>query len=145
MEYSISIMIKTLDTMFETIANKELSDLKLTHSQLQILLYVKTRTERNIEVNQIDIEKHFNLKNPTVTGILNRLEDKSYIERQISSKNARCKKIIVTDMAKKIINLGKKQVSNLEEELMNCLEKEEKQEFKKILNKIIKNNIKENK
>lgn len=107
-ECPLGLMIKTIDTVFETETNKELSELKLTRSQLVILMYIESQTEKEIEVNQIDIEKQFSLKNPTVTGILNRLEEKSYIKRMPSTKNARCKKIIVTDTAIKILEQGKK-------------------------------------
>lgn len=140
-EYSIALMIKMIDTIFETETNKELSKLELTHSQLEMLIYIRTRTDRGIEVNQIDLEKYFNLKNPTVTGILNRLEDKGYIKRIASIKNARFKKIIVTEKAKEILNKGKEKAENLEEKLMNCLSDKEKQELRNMLDKIIKNTI----
>ena len=135
----IGLMIKKIDTTFETKTNNELSKLKLTRSQLLILIYIESQGDRGIEVNQIDIEKQFNLKNPTVTGILNRLEEKSYIERLPSEKNARFKKIIVTDVVKEILNKGKIGGKLVEEEIMKCLTKEEYLNLKNILDKIIKN------
>lgn len=45
------------------------------------------------EVSQRDVEKNLNLKNPTVTGILKRLDEKGYIFC-VPNANDRRKKII---------------------------------------------------
>ena len=52
-------------------------------------------TDKN-PVIQKDIEEHFHISNPTVTGILNRLEQKGFIERKQSLKDKRVRTIVLT-------------------------------------------------
>ncbi len=139
----LGLLIKKINTSFETETNKALSKLNLTRSQLEILMYIEYQSKRNIEVNQINIEKEFNLKNPTVTGILNRLEEKKYIQRIKSEKNARFKKIIITDTANEILTQGHQHGRLMDEKVISCLTKTEYQELIKILSKIIDNITKE--
>lgn len=136
-EYQIGLMIKKIHTIFETETNKELQKLNLTRSQLQVLMLVKVQMKQNIEVNQIDIERELNLKNPTVTGILNRLEEKEYIKRVPSSKNARFKKILITDNVYDTLEQAQKKGRVMEEKLKKCLTKQEQDDLTKILEKII--------
>lgn len=136
-EYKIGLMVKKIHTVFETETNKELQKLNLTRSQLEILIFIKFQIKRNIEVNQIDIEKEFNLKNPTVTGILNRLEEKGYIKRVPSSKNARFKKIVITDNVYDILEKANKKGQVMEEKIKECLTEQEQEDLTKILEKII--------
>lgn len=135
--YPIGLMIKKIHTAFETETNKELVKLNLTRSQVEILIFVRTQMMKNIEVNQIDIEKEFNLKNPTVTGILNRLEEKNYIKRIQSSKNARYKKIVITENVFTILEQASKHGRVMEEKLKKCLTKQEQEDLTNILDKII--------
>jgi DNA-binding MarR family transcriptional regulator len=78
--------------------NKILESLELTSSQAGVLIYLLQN--QNNEINQKDIESYLNLKNPTVTGILNRLEIKGFITRVASDKDARYKKIVLTNKSK---------------------------------------------
>ena len=48
-------------------------------------------------VNQKDIEKALSLKNPTVTGILKRLDEKGFILAVPSNQDKRCKNIYPTE------------------------------------------------
>ena len=50
-------------------------------------------------MNQKDIEKELDISNPTVTGILNRLEVKGLITRVPCRHDARAKNIEVTEKA----------------------------------------------
>ena len=63
-------------------------------------------------MNQKDIEKALSLKNPTVTGILKRLDEKGFILSVPSTQDKRCKNIYPTekayDIQKKMDNYRKK-------------------------------------
>ena len=119
--------------------NNDLSEINMTRSQMGTLIYLKKCKERNIEVNQVDIEKEFELKNPTVTGLFNRLEDKGYINRVSSNKDKRYKKIELTASGVEIVDNGKAKAEKLEEKLVSNLSTSEKNELKKLLIKIIEN------
>ena len=74
--------------------NEGLKKYDLTKTQRDILGYLHF-TDKN-PVIQKDIEEHFHISNPTVTGILNRLEQKGFIERKQSLKDKRVRTIVLT-------------------------------------------------
>ena len=55
------------------------------------------------DVFQKDVEKRLKLTNPTVTGIVKRLEEKEMIVRCPSNDDARCKCLHVTEEGKDVI------------------------------------------
>ena len=137
MEYnSFGLMIKKINSIYERKTNNELSDLQLTRTQLEVLIYLDIQNEKKIEVNQVNIEEEFNLKNPTVTGILNRLEEKEFIKRTVSDKNARFKKITITENAKKLLEQGRKIGRITEKQVTECLSKDEKEQLEILLMKV---------
>ncbi len=138
-EIEIGRMIKIISNYMDKDCNNDLSEINMTRSQMGTLIYLKKCKERNIEVNQVDIEKEFELKNPTVTGLLNRLEDKGYINRVSSNKDKRYKKIELTASGVEIVDNGKAKAEKLEEKLVSNLSTSEKNELKKLLIKIIEN------
>ena len=133
---------KIVHHYFENQLNSNLADLNLTRAQMDILFFLKRNERKNNEVNQKDIEKEFSLKNPTVTGILDRLEDKGYIKREVSSKDKRYKKILLTQSSQLILSDGRNHAKKIGEQLLEPLNADEKEDLKKLLDKII-NNIKE--
>ena len=50
-------------------------------------------------MNQRDIEKALNLKNPTVTGLLQRLDEKGYVLIVPNAKDKRKKNVYLTEKA----------------------------------------------
>lgn len=133
----IGRMLKVLSNYMDMDGNKNLSEINMTRSQMSALIYIFINTRKGNEVNQVDIEKEFNLKNPTVTGLLNRLEEKEYIKRVPSSKDKRYKKIELTDSGRKIVECGKVKAEQMEDRLFSVLEDSEKEELKRLLNKVI--------
>lgn len=136
---SIGRMLKIITTCIDKKANNELSRVNLTRTQMEMLVFIFFYTKDGKEINQVDIEKEFNLKNPTVTGIINRLENKGYIIRRKSEKDKRYKKIEITETGKELVIKGKNKMDKREEELLNFLTDDEKKELDRLLNKIIEN------
>ena len=73
----IGFMIKQINNVYEKDLNERLKTIGITSSQCAVLDYL-FHTSRE-EVSQRDVERHLNLKNPTVTGLLKRLDEKGYI------------------------------------------------------------------
>ena len=139
----IGRMLKVVSNYMDMNSNNNLSEINMTRSQMGALIYVFVNTRKGNEVNQVDIEREFNLKNPTVTGILNRLEEKEYIKRVPSSKDKRYKKIELTDSGREIVECGKVKADQLEDKLLSVLEDSEKEELKRLVNKVIESIKKE--
>ena len=69
----IGFMVKQINNVFEKDLNEKLRTIGITSSQCAVLDYL-FHTSKD-EVNQRDVERHLSLKNPTVTGILKRLDE----------------------------------------------------------------------
>ena len=130
----IGFMFKQINTIYEKEFNKQLRTLGITASQCAVLDFLFSSDE---EVTQRDIENALNLKNPTVTGLLKRLDEKGFILIVPSNKDKRCKNIYPTakaydiqkrmDMDRKkldkmlTLGMNKKEVAALEKMLARVL------------------------
>ena len=85
----IGFLIKQIHIAFETRCHKNLQRYNLTPSQMDVLLYLKKHEEDTL--TQRDLETGLTLKNPTVTGLLNRLEEKGFITREQNLNDKRSK------------------------------------------------------
>ena len=128
-------MFKQINTIYEKEFNNSLRKLGITSSQCAVLDYLFNASLE--EVTQKDIEKALNLKNPTVTGILKRLEEKGFVLIVPSNKDKRCKNVYLTeksydiqrkmDMERKkldkmlTIGMTKKEIAALEKMLARVL------------------------
>ena len=130
-------LIKHLNKMFEQQINENMISVNVTRSQMEVLVYTYIKNKNGIEVNQVDLEKDLNLKNPTVTGLISRLEKKGYMKREKSSKGPNYKSVLITDEGIRIIEEGKRITDNIEKEMLSVLGKGEKKELTRLLQKVI--------
>lgn len=137
MNDNIGKVIKQIHYTFESLFNKEMEKYEITHSQMDILLYLMIN--QNIEINQKNIEEKFNLTNPTVTGLLNRLENKEFIKRTISKKDARFKTITVTNKALKLCSAIHDEAENITNKITYNVTEEEIEIANTVLEKILAN------
>lgn len=129
-------LIKMIGNLYQVEVNKNLKDRRITQSQAEVLIYIQIKNEQGKEVHQVDLEQALHLSNPTVTGILNRLEEKGFVRRVPSSENSKFKSVIITEDGKEELNKGKKVIHRLEKETLSCLEDEEQKEINRLLKKI---------
>ena len=73
--------------------NRNMAEYGLTSIQADVLVYV-LMNYRKREVNQLDVQAVFKLTNPTVSGIVDRLEEKGFIKRVRSEKDARFRSLV---------------------------------------------------
>ena len=90
----IGFLFKQINTIYEKEFNNRLKKLGITASQCAVLDYLFNSSEE--EITQKDIEKALNLKNPTVTGLLKRLDEKGFVLVVPSNKDKRCKNVFLT-------------------------------------------------
>ncbi|MCD8089058.1 MAG: MarR family winged helix-turn-helix transcriptional regulator [Clostridiales bacterium] len=91
----ISLMIKNVHLMYEKNLNNKMSEDNMTVSQSMILFYLYKNSGGVL--NPVDLERHFGLSRPTITGILKRLEAKGFICSSENPKDRRYKQIRLTD------------------------------------------------
>lgn len=136
----IGFLIKQVHILQEQRLNKKFERFGLTGAQTFTLVNLFKARERNEKLNQKDLERILDISNPTVTGILNRLEVKGLIKRVPCIHDARIKYIEVT---KKAIELDKEIRKTFEEseyELVSSLSLEEIDRLGEYLVKILRSN-----
>ena len=137
MDREFGFYLKKIFQMAERELNKDLENIDLTSSQAKLLIYLYKN--RDNPINQRDIEKEFSLTNPTVNGILNRLESKKFIQRKVSSIDARNKEIILSDKSIVLITELEKKAKNMENKLIANIEKEKLNIFYEVIKQIFNN------
>ena len=135
----VGLLIKFINGRVVTKINKNLADFNLTGVQHEILCFID-RNEHERDVFQKDIEKCLKLTNPTVTGIVKRLEEKEMIARCPSSTDARCKCLHVTEKGRDVICKSFKfGADNIEKQLVKDLSDDEVKMLKDLLYRVLKN------
>ena len=134
---TIGFLIRQINNVYEKDFNQMLKTIGITSSQCEVLDYLFHTSKE--EVTQRDIEKHLNLKNPTVTGLLKRLEENGFVFIVPSSKDKRCKNIYLTEKAYDIQK--KMEASRKKSDKMLTLGMKEKeiQALEKALEKVLYN------
>ena len=90
-------------------------------------------------MSQRDVEKNLSLKNPTVTGILKRLDEKGYILCVPNAEDRRKKNIYLTEKAYDIRRRMESDRRKLDRELTRGMTKREVESLRKNLEKMLYN------
>lgn len=135
--YPIGFTVKQINNIYEKDLNVKLKKLGITSSQCAVLDYL-FHTNKD-EVNQCDVEKALSLKNPTVTGILKRLDEKGFILCVPNAVDKRRKNIYLTEKAYDIQRRMENDRKKLEKELTRGMTKKEIAALNKGLEKLLYN------
>ena len=133
----IGFLIKQIHIAFETRCHKNLQRYNLTPSQMDVLLYLKKHEEDTL--TQRDLEIGLTLKNPTVTGWLNRLEEKGFITREQNLNDKRSKFIKMTDKSERVVEDAYLYIQELDAKMLNGISEEEQEQLFKHIYKILDN------
>ncbi len=93
----ISILVKRASLEFDKLSNQLLVPYDLTGSQFKILMVLFRYPVGSIR--QADIEAKFSMTNPTVSGLVQKLEAKKLVERVPNPKDKRSKVLVPTEQA----------------------------------------------
>lgn len=110
----------------------------LTGMQGWIIAYLY-KHGRDKELFQRDVEKEFNIRRSTATGVLQLLERDGFITREAVAQDARLKSLKLTDKAVKAQETIMNNISELETQLAFGLTEEEINTLFDLLNRIKKN------
>lgn len=110
----------------------------ISRNNLWILNYLAHNTDRDIF--QKDLENSFCIRRSTVSKVLRLMEEKGYIRREEVAKDARLKKIVLTDAGWALHTLMLEERKATEELLRQGVSDEELEVFFKVMQKF-KNNI----
>ena len=89
--------------------------------------------------SQKDIEHHFNLQHPTVSGILKRLEKHGFIRTEICETDRRAKNIYLTEKAVLVDRRAKSHQALMEETFVRGFTPREVETLRSYLKRVLKN------
>lgn len=134
---TIGFMIRQINNIYEKEFNRMLKSIGITSSQCEVLDYLFQTSEE--EITQRDIERQLCLKNPTVTGLLKRLEEKGFIFSVPSPSDKRCKNIYLTEKAYDIQRKMEASRKKSDKMLILGMSKREVEAFERTLEKVLYN------
>lgn len=132
----VAILIKKAALVIEKLANPVLAPHELTNTQYKILMFLYRNPGKPIR--QIDIEEHFSMTNPSVTGIIQNLEKKGLVQRVPNPDDKRSKLLTLTEQALSMEMELRALGESLEQQVTESLSNEERQQLILLLNKILK-------
>lgn len=133
----ILLTIKMIENLAYKYADADLKSIELTKSQADVIFFLSYQTHRAI--NQRDIEKALSLTNPTVSGLLKRLEQKGFIKRISNPRDTRSRIIELTAQAYEIVESIYESVSQTEKMLLDGFSVEEKNTVETFMKRIADN------
>lgn len=133
----VGFMIKQINNVFEKDLNDKLKTIGITSSQCAVLDYLFHTNQE--EVSQRDVERNLSLKNPTVTGLLKRLEEKGFIFCVPNAKDKRKNNIYLTEKAFDIQRRMEADRKKMDKEMTRGMTKKEVQALMRGLEKMLYN------
>ncbi len=107
---------------------------KLTGVQGRVIGYLYGNKEKDIF--QRDVEKEFKIRRSTATAMLQNMEKYGYIVREPLKKDARMKKLVLTEKAVERFKTVETEIDNIEDKILNGISKEEREIFFRTIEKI---------
>lgn len=120
----------------DQIMNDALARMDLTASQGRIMGYLAHRTDPPCAR---DIEEHFHLSHPSVSGTLNRLEKKGFIAFFSDEADRRCKRIHVLPKGMECHEQMEQVICGIEQQVVSGFSAQEQSDFSRLLNRAIEN------
>jgi DNA-binding MarR family transcriptional regulator len=105
------------------------SGIEVTPIQVMLLFFLR----QNNGLSLTQISQGLMLENPTVTGLIDRLEKLGYVKRSDHPNDRRVYLVYLTEKGTKVANKALPIVKKLNEEIKKGYSKEEVENFKKVL------------
>ncbi len=134
---ALGLIFKRIFHAVKKDTDNKMKDWELTMSQAIVLEYLNNTPAENL--TQKDIEHHFNLQHPTVSGILKRLEKHGFIHTEICETDRRAKNIYLTEKAELVDKRAKKHQSIMEQTFIKGFSPEEIDTLRSYLRRVLIN------
>ncbi len=129
-------LARVLHTYTDQTITAALAEMDLTAAQGHILGYLRCCPEAPCPR---DMEQHFQLSHPTVSGLLNRLEKKEFIALKPDEADRRCKRIYLLPRGQQCTQTIHDLIGSIEERIVRDFSPEEKAQLQALLLRAIEN------
>lgn len=118
--------------------NKKAAVFNLTSVQMDVVVFLLKNRERD-EINQLDVQKYLMLSHPAVTGIIQRLEEKGFLKRKPSTRDARYNCLQLTQKALELEDVLAENAVEAEKIIMKNMTSSQQEEFYRLLQAALDN------
>lgn len=132
--YTCGALLKQINDIMEKNANNALRSQDLTLSQSGILVLLDEREGKTATFKEL--EKSFGVSQPTMVGLLSRLEQKKLVEVLDDPADKRIRRAHLTQKGAEKCKEGYQHMQEAENMLLGGLTENEKEEFLRLLLKI---------
>ncbi len=136
-EQKLGAKVKFISNSFRRIADESTHELGITGVQSFLLGYLYNFCPS--PPCQHDIEVRFNIKHPTATGLLTRLEEKGYVRFTPDKFDRRMKRIELTEEGESAARRTKSRLDELDERLERGFTPEELRTLHSLLDRVVEN------
>lgn len=133
----LGIKIKLINEKIKQHLNDRLKDNNLTLSQFMVLKYLKQHDKE--KVSQKELAEAVQVTHPTMIGLIDRLEEKGMVSRQVDGNDRRYRYIRLTDMGRQYLNQSKQDAEAMDSALVRNFTQEEVAVLKSLLDKVYEN------
>lgn len=127
----LGFKIKKINDMIEKGINHRLQEQDLTFSQHHVLIYLKHQENQTARLKEL--EKHFNVAQPTMAGIVVRLESKGLVRSSVLPEDRRVKVVTLTENGIQLLHESFLNMKKVEQQLVSNLNEQEKEELGRLL------------
>lgn len=136
----IAVTMGFIEKVMKNRFERELDRIGLTTAQVQVLIYIlREQHKQDREITARELEQRFRVSNPTMSGILRRLEKKGVIERKPGSSDKRNKQIRIQADVEQLYMQVEQRVDQEKGRLFKGFTEEELEGLSKSLTKILHN------
>ncbi|MBP1553999.1 MAG: MarR family transcriptional regulator [Oscillospiraceae bacterium] len=130
---NFALDVKVLSDLIEKRANSTLADFGITISQARVLIYLM---ESHRQISLKELEKHFNVSQATMQGVIARMEKKGYLCTVYLPTNRKQKLVVLTEYGAQLADKMLKSIAAVNNSLADSLTEDEQKEFARLLKKV---------
>ena len=139
-EEPCGLLIKQISEALDKNINKALKEDGLTHSQLMLMIFLSEAEEKKLPFKEL--EKKLGVAQPTVVGIISRLEQKGFVSTMGDASDKRVKLVELTDSGMEKCRHTHEFATRAEEKMLSGITDKEKNQLNDLLKKV-RNNLAE--
>lgn len=128
--------IADMSCIWHRVLEKEMADLGLSSIQSRMLGYIYFQNKQNRQVFQRELEEVFKIRKSSVSSVLQTLEKKGYLSREIVKGDARQKMLVITEHGIEMQTTVMRRLDSLETMVRDALSPEDLQAFFACIEKI---------
>lgn len=136
-DYPLGVLIKHIQIQISKSLNHRLEQMNLTGSQAHVLVFLMHRTGQRTTLR--DLEEYLQQSHVTVTGLVQRLVQKGFVEAQMDERDRRCRLLTLTPKATGTLEAIHAHLQCTEEQLVQGFTPEEQELLQQLLVKAAKN------